>query len=511
MNPQVARQYSSQQLGATPGYGNPSFEPSPLSGRADRPAPLPYRSSRNHSSSSTIASLHRAYPVEGSEYQRPLPISRSISDQEFSGEHMLRRKTPNGTLAAGYDGTPVQWSSKAPALKHVVLDASGGSTFSDGLNGMAGTGWNFNSPNNFNNLDQRVNNSSPQNWTTFTPLQNNFYNSPGHVSPMHQVQSYFSPTGFYVPTARQPAYQPGPGPTASNDGGLYGPYWPDGSYTPYRPAAYRDHTFGGHDFQQVKHESEYYGGAQVLRQPEFNNINPPFQRDISFMRMDDHSQSYDSMQQNLYQIGGSNNAVFSNSSGASVQPLSRAGNAQFKEKTLSWAHTVYVDLLAYLHQTKKDNRQNRLSHGSKPYAKSVIYPKPPRQPSSTFSSPGTSQNGTPARGHRPSLSHRASYGFSDSSEGRYSRSMNQVMGTPHYVPTFQPSQHSTASPPSNAQEALDLLTSLCEESNWTWVDGMLLGGCLAYGLEDYYRARDWYEKIIVIDPRYVVYSHFCGV
>ncbi|CAD6456699.1 a69aa3e8-c77a-470f-9550-d0152119600b [Sclerotinia trifoliorum] len=502
MNPQVARNYPSQQLGATPGYGNPSFESSAQSGRADRPAPLPYRNSRNLSSSSTLSPLHRAYPVDSNEYQRPLALGRSLSDQDFGGEHMLRRKTPNGTLAAGYDGTPVQWSSKAPALKHVVLEAPGVSTFSDGLNGMAGSGWTFNSPNNFNNLDQRVNNSSSQNWTAFSPLQNNFYNFAGPVSPMHQIHSYFSPTGFSVPTARQPAYQPGPGPTASNDGGLYGPYWPDGSYTPYRPAAYRDHTYGGHGFQHVRHGSEYFGGAQPLLQAEFNNVNPPAHRDTPFMRVDDHSQSYDSMQQNLYQIGGSSNVIFSDPPGAPVQALSRAGNAQFKEKTLSWAHTIYVDLLAHLHQTKKENRQNRQSHGSKSYAKSVIYPKPPRQPSSSFSSPGNSQNATP-RSHRPSLSHRTSYGFTDSPEGRYSRSMNQVMGAPHYVPPFQSSQHSAASPLSNAQEALDLLTSLCEESHWIWVDGMLLGGCLAYGLEDYNRARDWYEKIIVIDPRHV--------
>lgn len=416
---------------------------------------------------------------------------------------MLRRKTPNGTLAAGYDGTPVQWSSKAPALKHVVLEAPGGSTFSDGLNGMASSGWTFNLPNNFNNLDQRVNNSSSQNWTSFSPLQNTFYNSQGPVSPMHQIHSYFSPTGFSVPTARQPAYQPGPGPTASNDGGLYGPYWPDGSYTPYRPAAYRDHTYGRYSFQHVRHGSEYFGGAQPFLPSEFNNVNPALHRDTSFMRVDDHSQPYDSMQQNLYQIGGSSNVIFSDPSGAPVQALSRAGNAQFKEKTLSWAHTIYVDLLAHLHQTKRENRQNRQSHGSKSYAKSVIYPKPPRQPSSSFSSPGNSQKAIPSRSHRPSLSQRTSYGFTDSSEGRYSRSMNQVMGAPHYVPPFPSSQHSTASPPSNAQEALDLLTSLCEESHWTWVDGMLLGGCLAYGLEDYNRARDWYEKIIVIDPRHV--------
>lgn len=505
MNPQVARHYPSQQLGATPGYGNPSFESPPQAGRPNRLAPLPFRSSRNLSTSSTPALHQRAYLGDNNEYQRPVLVGRSISDRDLDGQHMLRRKTPNGTLAAGYDGTPVHWSSKAPALKHVVLDTSGGSTFTDGSNGMAGSGWNFNPPNNFNNLDQQVNNSLPQNWTTFTPPQNNFYNVPGYVSPMHHAPSYFSPDGFSVPTARQPAYQPGPGPTASNDGGLYGPYWPDGSYTPYRPAAYRDQTCRGHDFQQLNHGSDYYREAQHVRHADLNSIIPPFQRDLPFLRLHDHSQPFKPIQQNLYQVGGSGSAVFSGPSCPPSQTLRRAGNAQFKEKTLSWAHAIYVDLLAYLHQSKKENRQNRQSHTTKPYAKNVIYPKPPRQPSSSFSSPGISQDGTLSRGHRPSLSHRSSYGFTDSPDGRYSRSVNQVMGAPHYVPSFQSPQHNKTSPPSNAQEALDLLTSLCEESNWTWIDGMLLGGCLAYGLEDYNGARDWYEKIVAIDPRYAQY------
>jgi hypothetical protein len=30
---------------------------------------------------------------------------------------------------------------------------------------------------------------------------------------------------------------------------------------------------------------------------------------------------------------------------------------------------------------------------------------------------------------------------------------------------------------------------------------MLLGGCLAYGLEEYHTALDWYSKIIALDPK----------
>jgi hypothetical protein len=55
------------------------------------------------------------------------------------------------------------------------------------------------------------------------------------------------------------------------------------------------------------------------------------------------------------------------------------------------------------------------------------------------------------------------------------------------------------SPGSNAVSALDMLSHLCAESRWEWIDGMLLGGCLAYGLGDYHKATRWYSRIIARD------------
>lgn len=56
----------------------------------------------------------------------------------------------------------------------------------------------------------------------------------------------------------------------------------------------------------------------------------------------------------------------------------------------------------------------------------------------------------------------------------------------------------------SAKVALEMLANLCQEGEWRWIDGMLLGGCLAYGLEDYYKALEWYRKIISVDPRLVL-------
>ena len=62
---------------------------------------------------------------------RKTPIrSRAISSHTTpttacqASEHLLRRKTPNGTLAAGYDGSPVEWSRKCYAMKTSHLPVS---------------------------------------------------------------------------------------------------------------------------------------------------------------------------------------------------------------------------------------------------------------------------------------------------------------------------------------------------------------------------------------------------
>jgi len=54
-----------------------------------------------------------------------------------------------------------------------------------------------------------------------------------------------------------------------------------------------------------------------------------------------------------------------------------------------------------------------------------------------------------------------------------------------------------------AASALEMLSHLCMESGWEWVDGILLGGCLAYGLGDYHKAMRWYSRIIVRDSTHV--------
>ncbi|KAK6511127.1 hypothetical protein TWF481_000049 [Arthrobotrys musiformis] len=54
-----------------------------------------------------------------------------------------------------------------------------------------------------------------------------------------------------------------------------------------------------------------------------------------------------------------------------------------------------------------------------------------------------------------------------------------------------------------ANAALEMLEKQCAEDNWTWLEGMLLAGCLSYALGDIKKARMRYEQILAIDPGYV--------
>ena len=53
---------------------------------------------------------------------------------------------------------------------------------------------------------------------------------------------------------------------------------------------------------------------------------------------------------------------------------------------------------------------------------------------------------------------------------------------------------------SAAATALEMISRLCVGSAWGWIDGMLLAGCLAYGLGNFNDALGWYTRILEVDP-----------
>ena len=501
--------------------------------------PLPHRES-------TIPTRTR-YPVRGSGAPRSQSVHGGLGNgYNDASEHMLRRKTPNGTLAAGYDGTPVNWSSRPPPFKHMVLPLDGPSTprrNDSNLNGVQGgvqqrdnvSYWNYttsarpNAPSvgrsmHGNGIDRVY-------WEHLPTLSNS--DVPVINGSIRQPASFHTYNTAYIPTVLQPPYQPAPVPTASNDDGLYGPYWPDGRFVPYRPAAFSHqhhlmpnqgpdscynrtpshdlHTYGQAIGQNMLLNGQFLAGADgiyVGQVPRYklDNLNP-----ATILQ---HHQVHSNRATHGDTQDGNRSLV--------AHPVTRSSD--FKERTLHWAHSVYVELLSSLHQSKREERrqqQSRQNQGSKRTLGTTIFPKPPCPPTSA-SAVGAQWGLYPAR-EPPGFSEKKDtiYGVNTYHWDTYS-TIEDASITPrwddgrsvekrhahitgqegaHYASPFQPAQLSDAPLLTRARNALEMLTALCEQANWCWIDGMLLSGCLAYGLEEYQQAFEWYSKILLLDSK----------
>lgn len=462
------------------------------------------------------------------------------------GEHALRRKTPNGTLAAGYDGTPGDRNIQPPATKHILVSSlESGQQLLSPQTGLSLENWqqpildqsSRAKPSNFppvykndstrggaimGGLTQDVNGTGWVRSLNYDPKMDSVLNQ---TLPAHQQsQRLYLPNGAYVPTVHPATLQPCGGPTASAGNGPYGPYWPDGVYIPYRPAALRDSRFtspspfpkplnqrslplydqqlnGQGSIPQSNHPDPGYAWNQASMamlnhdSPVKANFPPrhadqkPFETAVN-----PHMLPYHLRQQSApYSSHQSSNDAFNPWTGhPSVQSFpnsgtgatSRTAKVEFKEKVLSWAHGVYVDLLASIHQARRnsvsaangDSQSQRL-------LKPSIYPKPPRQPGLDFSQPSTYD----LHAKNAAADIQASRPYFPQYGGHFAPPVARFPGLVNETPG------------AKALSALEMLSHLCMESAWEWIDGILLGGCLAYGLGDYHKAMRWYSRIIARD------------
>ena len=193
------------------------------------------------------------------------PKAVQLSVPRDESEHILRRKTPSGTLAAGYDGSAVEWMSKPHSNKRMLItgpDTSRHAVYQIQPVGLP-TPAPSNRPRTLSRLDETRHSgwssspATPQGWfDPRMPLEGGDLGNqqwrPNGIQPSldsmlyqaPQPQSFYGQGGYpQVPTILQPMWPPSVGPTTSNSQGPYGPYWPYGSYEPYRPAALRDSRF----------------------------------------------------------------------------------------------------------------------------------------------------------------------------------------------------------------------------------------------------------------------------
>jgi tetratricopeptide (TPR) repeat protein len=436
---------------------------------------------------------------------------------------------------------------------------------------------------------------------------------PGMDSMLNQqAQSTFyfqNQNGAQVPIVFQPQYQTRLGPTASNDEGPCGPYWPDGAFIPYRPAAFRHPGFysaqgspglvgqagtpiglqrptlsgpifsPGVQGQMSVDGSPYNSPPGMVPYSTFGMPNEyPFPAGIPNQTRFQSPLSNGGFQ-GQQQYGGRRSMQSMLSPGQlrqpnvmvqspslqqpqSTNPYERFGKSaygvqnsplQVKEETLAWAHRVYVDLLASIHFARRQSHQSRhnsTDRGRAPPPRPGIYPKPPRQPASTFTKPeDQSQTPTPTQTRSSSTStlqdeqqrkhsskrRKASHGDDatpiatqfDGTNGKaekvhwnipdYNQQSHQNLQQAMRHGNSHLAHHGVHSPvsmsPQRSQTMLDhrgeasvafeMLNRLCTEGGWTWIDGILLGGCLAYGLGDYNKALHWYSKILKLDSNHV--------
>lgn len=338
---------------------------------------------------------------------------------------------------------------------------------------------------------------------------------------------YESPTPIL-----QPPYQPSLGPTASNDPGAYGSFYSNGLYQPYRAAAipnqYHGRIAGSHlhgiyssVFMEQRSTVSYDPFKGSDQRPSHCAISMTHSSHAPLVVPNHPSH----LETTMLPLGAEINIPSHRARRASL----RSHNAQFKEKTLAWAHQVYVDLLASIHKTKLAAHQNHKKRGlQRSFSEAGIYPRPPRQTAFLLRRPSDSifQND---RGSKADYVVPRRLNSLATADNRRNRSHSVVAGLegkrPHgtramssgYLATRLNGGGRTESPlteyledvpqqqsiQDTARSALELLENLCQESHWLWVDGLLLGGCLAYGLEQYGRSLEWYSKILAIDREYV--------
>lgn len=543
----------------------------------------------NRDSAASVPRSRNQYPHP---IQRPASLNPDTPDATTvtkTGEHTLRRKTPNGTLAAGYDGTPGDRAIQPPAAKHIIvssLDSRQQHPSSHPAPSVDSYTWqsmpvekvsslnyqNFppafqqdlgqkhSSSNNSLSVDQYQSGAATgPSWVRSLNLQPGVDSVLHQTPPIPQSPAYYFHNGPSVPTVLPASLQSFLGPTAPVGTGPYGPYWPDGAYIPYRPAAQRDSRFGAGSGFSPEGNSAHLFDLQnpILNQNSYSVSNFP-DSGFSWNQLPSSAGKHDvQLQQNKFPPRHSHHPSLGNikdqhrnnlpyhvraASGlnnAPARPVShtnysippslsdpqaRVQTAEFKEKVLSWAHGVYVDLLASLHHARKNSISNSSADGkSQRNLKPSIFPKPPRQPGLDFSA----HINVPRHNSYPSSRFDLSpHGSSRQANNRQlERSMPGLMFNQrsHTNPQLGDGFHAmrkssgaslsqlTGSVPSesttmaSAASALEMLSHLCNESNWEWIDGMLLGGCLAYGLGDYQKATRWYSRIIARDARYVIF------
>lgn len=337
--------------------------------------------------------------------------SGDSGEQTPRPENTLRRKTPNGTLNAGYDGS----AEDANPYKHQLVPLSESNTPHNLQLAASNAKWTF--LQHQQQQQQQQQSSGHGAWASqggfgwpgpqyAPPAQNPFpvmADSMLHQMPVHHLstQHYYGQT---VPSVIQPSQQY-LGPTASGGqgSGPYGPYWHDGTFVPYRPAAIRDPRFyhhanghwpgsPSHSQHQNTASSWHHGIPSQGQWPP--NVASYSSQPPSFMSRQSQQPSYIHSYGDTTPTGSRHHSQ--DLSHVGMPPLENAAgfhdvqaefgptstNGRQRDQTFAWALQQYRDLLMFIHQNRRQQQQQQ--NRPVPHRPS-FFPRPPK-PSASGSS-----------------------------------------------------------------------------------------------------------------------------
>lgn len=448
-------------------------------------------------------------------------------------EHSLRRKTPSGTIDNGYDGSLAHMASNPPPLKHMIVPASSrmfptavaqrvalppASALSH--HQAAAGDWQYSAATHTAKFDigseaLKVSSAASRGWGVGPSNVVNPGAADGATFPQPLAQhNYHAAPGLPQPLLR-PEYQQPLTQTVYSPGGYQ------------QPAAWGDGSFGYRTSIPLANGYTPQNSVDGAFMPSRSMIHPGlanapglgqahhFGLPLPSYPVDDGFARYGQNQSHPQHCA----SLFGRLKPAASYPSSVAANgeldspARFIERALRSAHKSYNDLLLYLTNTKKAGH-GRSGSLSRPSSKMVVYPKPSTAPTGSgskvrsiplpvgittnYSQQVTLQEAailTPVDGQ---ITGRESVVTADMLSGP------GQLRTPYSSPPWL--YHDLGSPVSNAKASLDILSHLCEQSGWKWIEGMLLGGCLHYGLEHYEKALEWFSRIVNLDARLISLS-----
>ncbi|KAL7943015.1 TPR-like protein [Trichoderma barbatum] len=437
-------------------------------------------------------------------------------------DYHLRRKTPRGTIDAGYDGSPTQLSPGPPPLKQVILPTPSGIYPYLPPNNLP-----FHAKSRLLEHDQRS-------------LGQASLASPWSLG--HERQNFVLSSGSSMPLQPGLSWQPNGYPMFSQIPDVYQPLMRAAEYNVRAfcppPASMPDTATFDQFGWQLGASQRSHGPLDTPRYFEQRSI--PLGLPGGFLHhgldaqlpyrpttdLTDLKVGFNIPQpsQPMLQGGYLSQGAVVESPSASEQ---YAVQSSFTEKAYSKAQDHYVELLAYL-QTAKRFDQISSGGSSNPRFKILVFPRPPKSRKEYL---GTVRDAyrsverpVPStivpNGHPQALTSNIEDTLSNNTRQqtgqdvhaeihRPGTSASQLRASPaaytvsSSLGTLGPAAMAKALPILNARNSLDIMKTLCEQSNWKWIDGILLGGCLLYGLSRFDDAVEWFSRVLALDSSHV--------